>query len=722
MTNNAIGKSETSSSEWLEMLLFIARYYGLSFSPEDARLTSAWSEKEGLVLVRDIAQQLGLSMKIFKELSIKELNHWRLPILVQLLDGKLIIVESISHEDGLLVRYGGELDLITSISKEELILQFHHGIILRPDTRNADSRVDEYIKPYEEKWFNRIILKDLKSYRYIAYASFVANMMGLAGVLFSMQVYDRVVPAKSAPTLYVLFFGVVIAGCVDFIARTSRSHLIDVLGKRADMRLSDMVFGHSIRLRSSSRPRSTGTFISQLRDIDQIRELITSSTVSVLADLPFFFLFLLVFWNLVGYIVFVPLFAVAFMIGPGLLCQGKLQRLGNESMREASLRNSLLVETIQGLDDVKGLQAEQYFQRKWNHYNNATATANLQLKELTHRLQTWSQCVQALVFALVIFFGAPMVMDGDLTTGALIAASILGSRMMAPMSYLTQIITKWQQAKTALIALDQLMQKPTDYPQGTNKIHRPKINGNLKIKSSNFGYEKNSVLRVDRINVRAGERIAILGRNGAGKSTLLKSLVGEVELFSGRISWDDVPLQQLDPCDLRRDIALLTQDARLFHGSLRENLLLGSPLANDDEILFALALTGADRFIEKLPTGLDYIIHEGGIGLSGGQKQALLLSRTLLRNPRVLLLDEPTAALDEASERHFLERLEQYIEGRTLIVSTHRPAFLELVERIIVIDNGEVLIDKPREEALRVLSSYTRTKSADRGRRENHNV
>lgn len=710
------GTAQDVSPPWLEMLLLVARHYNLNFSPEDARLTAAWQNSaHGDDQLYAIAKHLGLSVKVDDELQDGDLTQWRMPLLVQLVDGQLALIEEVRGGQ-LQVKLSGEHGLSTVLSREEMVEKCRRVILLRPTGNRADVRVDAYIKPYDKNWFKDVILLDLKSYRYVIFASLVVNLMGLAGIMFSMQTYDRVVPAASMPTLYVLFIGVLIAASFDFMIRNARSHVTDLLGKRADTRLSDKVFGHAIRLRNSARPRSTGTFISQVRELEQIRELITSSTITALADLPFFLLFLVVFWMLVGPLGLIPLFALVLMIGPGLLCQGKLGRLANEALRESSLRNALLVETIQGLDDVKALQAEQKFQLSWNHYNSTTASANLRLKALTHRLQYWSQSVQTLVFALVIFFGAPMVMAGELTTGSLVAASILGSRMMAPMAMLTQVIIRWQQAKTALSGLDKLMQLPTDHPEHAHKVHRQHLYGDYQLSQAKFAYGEDSpVLRVDQLSISAGERVAVLGRNGAGKSTLLQALVGGVDVHGGAISLDGVRLNHLDPADLRRDVALLTQDARLFHGTIRENLQLGAPLAADQEMLAALALTGANVFVGTLPTGLDHLIMEGGIGLSGGQKQALLLARLLLRQPNVLLLDEPTSSLDEGTEQLFLEHLDTWAQGKTLLIATHRPALLALVNRIIVVDQGRIVLDEPKDLAISLLSGARtdRTSGAD---------
>ncbi|MDU7559662.1 MAG: ABC transporter transmembrane domain-containing protein, partial [Pseudomonas sp.] len=334
----------------------------------------------------------------------------------------------------------------------------------------------------------------------------------------------------------------------------------------------------------SVRPKSTGSFISQIKELEQVRDLITSSTATALADLPFFLLFLVIFWFIAGPLVAIPILAVVLMVVPGLMSQKKLARMANESMRESSLRSAMLVETIQGLDDIKSLQAEQRFQQQWNHYNASCADANLRLRMLTNSLVSWSNTVQGSVFAVVVVFGAPMVMASDMTTGSLVAASILSSRMMAPMAQLTHVLTRWQQAKVALQSLNQIMQLPVDHADGSKRVHLPVVRGDYALNQAAFQYSSDSpapALTVEDLKIQPGERIAVLGRNGAGKSTLLQALAGMLDLKEGSISLDGVALGHIDPADVRRDVGLLTQNSRLFHGTLRDNLILGAPHATD---------------------------------------------------------------------------------------------------------------------------------------------
>lgn len=686
---------------WLEAVLTIARHYRLDVSPESIRIASLQPDGRLEDVVRHMARQAGLSVK-FAGFDRRSLSRWRAPLVVQLRDGQVGVVESVGEDGELGIVFSGDQGLQSRIDPATLAGEAIRTVVLRPTQVLSDVRTDDYVKPFDEHWFRRIVLRDLRPYTQVMIASLVANLLGMAGVLFSMQVYDRVIPAESLPTLYVLFGGVLLAVVFDFVMRIMRLRITDLLGKRADLRVSDLVFGHALRLRNSARPRSTGSFISQLRELEQIRDLITSSTATALADLPFFLLFLLVFYLIGGALVAIPLVALVAMVLPGVLAQRKLARLANESMREAALRNAMLVESIQGLDDIKALQAEQRFQQQWNHYNAASAESSLRLRTLTNSLVAWTQNVQSAVFAVVIVFGAPMVIAGDLTTGSLVAASILSSRMMAPMAQLTHVLTRWQQAKVALEGLNRIMQLPVDHPEGSQRVHLPAIRGDYQFKQASFRYSEEAPPALSGINlsIRPGEHIAILGRNGAGKSTLLQALAGAMDLSTGETTLDGIALPHLDPADLRRDVGLLAQHARLFHGTLRDNITLGAGQASDQEILAALSHTGALDFVRQLPKGMDHVILEGGQGLSGGQRQSLLLSRLLLRQPQVLLLDEPTASLDDITERRLLEQLATWCQGRTLIVATHRASLLQLVERIIVVDSGRIVIDDHRDAAL----------------------
>ncbi len=695
-----------NADAWLEALERVAKHYRIPVSLQATKLAAvADINTDAKAKIRAMARHMGLGVRLVTPAEIS-LSTWHLPFILILRDSQLAVVHTLSSDGQASVWLTGEEGLEQPFRLEDLLAETEIVVLARPSKTIPDARVDAYIKPYEDNWLRGILFSDMGSYGHVLIASLIANTLGLAGILFSMQVYDRVVPAQSFNTLYVLFSGVLLALLFDFLMRRARMGIIDVLGKQTDLQMSDVVFGHALRVRNRARPTSTGSFIAQLRDVEQVRELLTSTTVAALADLPFFFLFLLIYWFLAGHLIFIPLGALALLIIPGLFLQRRLRRHANQAMREASLRNAMLVETVQGIEDIKGLQAEDRFQQQWNHFNAVTGEAQLRLRALTNSLSVWTQNVQTGVYAVTVFVGAPMIIAGDMTTGALVGASILGSRMLAPMAQFSQILGRLQHARIAKKGLDQLMQMPVDHPDNETRIHCPKIGGSYHLKDALFRYgDQNStpVLLVKELKVVEGECIALLGRNGAGKSTLLLALSGLLDASEGEVLLDNLSLPQIDPADVRRDIALLTQNSRLFFGTLRENITMGAPDASDAEIQRVLAMVGADGFVRKLPKGLEHLVQEGGGGLSGGQKQAILLARLLIRDPSVVLLDEPTSTMDESTERHFIEQFAKWSVGRTVVIATHRMRVLELVQRLIVIENGQVALDDGKERGLQTL-------------------
>ncbi len=688
---------------WLQAVLTIARHYRIEPSEERIRLQLDWNPNQTVDDVLNVmTRQIGLSIRkaAFSEDLV---NPWRLPVLVEFNGGQVAVIDTVDSEGNSNVQFSGDQGLAQTLTLEQLKEHARYVYILRPEKSVPDARVDEYIKPFEKNWFWSIVLKDWKRYMDIMFASLLANILALATIVFSMNVYDRVIPAQSIPTLWVLASGVLIAAIFEFVLRVSRIYLSDIIGKRADLRISDRVFGHAIRIKNKERPKSTGTFISQIRELEGVRELVTSTTVTAIADLPFFFLFLGIFWLIGGNLFWVMLVIVPLMILPGILAQKPLAKLAQEGMRESAIRNAMLVEAVQGIEDVKLLRAEARFQNQWNHMNEVSADVAMRQRKIVGLMTAWTQKLQGLAFAIVVLVGAFAVMDGEMTVGSLVACSILSSRMLAPISQLAGVLGRLQQAKVAKKGLDELMSKPVDQPDHTSLIHRPAIQGHYELAGVTFKYgpdDPKPTLVIPKLEIKPGEKIAILGRNGAGKSTLLQLLSGMQEPVQGKVKLDGVELNLIDPSDVRRDMGLLNQGAQLFYGTVRENLTLGAPLATDDDILQALKITGAINFVQEKKEGLDHVILEGGVGFSGGQRQALLLSRLLIRQPNILLLDEPTAAIDDVSEKQLIDHLKGWLTNRTMVVATHRRAVLQLVDRIIVVNDGKIVMDGPRDQIL----------------------
>ena len=688
---------------WLQAVLMIAKHYRIEPSEERVRLQLDWNQNQNLdEILLLMCRQVGLHLRKVK-FSDDVVNPWRLPVIVELNDGQVGVIDKADTEGNVSVQLSGDQGLSQKFAVGALKHIVKGVYILRPEKSVPDARIDEYIKPYEASWFWSIVLQDWKRYIDIMFASLMANILALATIIFSMQVYDRVVPSQSIPTLWVLAGGVFIAAIFEFVVRVSRVYLSDIIGKRADLRVSDRVFGHALRIKNSERSKSTGTFISQIRELEGVRDLVTSTTMGAIADLPFFFLFLVIFAIIGGNLFWVMLIVVPLMILPGILVQTKLAQLAQEGMRESSIRNAILVEAVQGIEDIKLLRAESRFQNQWNHMNEVSADISMQQRKIVGVLTAWTQKIQGLTYAAVILVGCFAVMDGEMTTGALVACSILSSRMLAPISQITGILGRLQQAKVAKKSLDELMQKPVDQADQAHLVHKEVLNGEYELKNVMFQYTEEDPrpsLAIRQLKIKAGEKIAILGRNGAGKSTLLQILSAMQFPTNGSVHLDGLDISLIDPADVRRDMGLLNQNAHLFYGTIRENLTLGAPLARDEDILKALKVTGALSFVQEKKEGLDHLVLEGGVGFSGGQRQALLLARLLIRQPNILLLDEPTAAIDDVAEKQLIDHLKGWLSHRTLVVATHRRAVLELVDRIIVMNDGKVVMDGPREQVL----------------------
>lgn len=693
---------------WMAALAETARHYHLSVPRETLRQYSdVGGDTADDAAIVAIARRMGLTLDYkAPDAQLPEFNT--LPLIVELDDGSVMLISSIGSDgEALCLLPDAYLDggppQQNQLRMDTLAPHIRRFGVARPVRSAPDARVDAYIRPYEQNWLRRILTHDLRYYTNVLIASLLANLLAFGSVIFSMQVYDRVVPAQSYPTLYILFSGVMLALFFEFTLRRLRMTMIDVLGKRADLTMSDRVFGRALRIRSEARPKSTGTFISQLRDMEQVREMLTSTTVAAIADLPFFLLFLILFGFIAGWLVLVPLGALVLLVLPGLLMQRRLHAFASEGMRESSLRNAMLVEAIQRIDDVKMLQAEAKFEQQWNLTNETTAQVSLKLRQLTNILTVWTQTVQTGTFTVIILFGAPMVMKGDMTTGALVGASILGSRMLAPLAQLTQVFSRLQHAKVGIKSLNSIMELPVDAAAEEQRIAVPALRGSYKLRGAIYRYgdvQMPIALTVKSLNIKAGEKVALLGRNGAGKSTLLQGLSGLIMPVGGEALLDDLAMHQIDPADVRHGVGYVSQSSALFHGTIRDNLTIGAPRATDNEILAALAMVGADAFVRRLPNGLAYPLMEGGKGLSGGQVQALLLARMIIRQPRVVLLDEPTASMDEAAERQFIRQFRRWATDRTVVVATHRMRVLDMVDRVIFLQNGEIIVDDKKDVVL----------------------
>ncbi|HAT6802696.1 TPA: type I secretion system permease/ATPase [Citrobacter freundii] len=539
-----------------------------------------------------------------------------------------------------------------------------------------------------------------------AFAAVLANILTISTVFFTMNVYDRVVPTQAYATLWSLATGVSIAVLFEFIIRQIRAHLLDVAGKKADLILGGALFRQMLNMRMENRPQSSGSFANQFRDFETVRDFVTSATLATLSDLPFCLMFLGVIYMIGGPLAFVPMTTVPLIILVSLAIQWPLARVMNENMREIGQRQGLLIESIDGLETLKSIHGEGVMQRRWDNCSALAAESSKKSKRLSSFMTTFMTFIQQANTICMVVSGVYLIHDGQLTMGAMIGSIILTSRILGPFGQVVGLATRFQQARMAYQSLTRMMEMPAERDPSVTYLPSPSFKGDLTLKDVGFSYPQTSmmapppVLKNVSLNVRRGERVAILGSIGSGKSTLLKVIARLFQPVQGGVLIDGIDATQVDPADWRSAVGYVGQESRLFYGSLRDNLMLGNPSATTDELLHVVRMTGVDRVAAGHPLGFEMQVGEGGSLLSGGQRQLVSLARTLLLKPGVLLMDEPTSAMDSMTEARFIGQLKQAVTDETLILVTHRMSLLDLVDRLIVLDNGSVVADGPKDTVL----------------------
>jgi ATP-binding cassette, subfamily C, bacterial LapB len=567
-----------------------------------------------------------------------------------------------------------------------------------------------------DHWFWSVVKVHWRNYGHIALAAFLINVLVLATPLFTMSVYDRVIPNGAIPSLIALSVGMGLAIAFDFVLRMVRSRMIDVTGKTVDIVLAANIFEHVMAVKMEKRPSSVGIIANQLRDFDSVREFFTSGSVVSATDLIFAVLFIGVLFVIAGPLAWIPLLMLPIMITIGLTLQRPLDRAMKRLQAESAARHGVLVESLSGLETVRATGAEARMQTAWERSVAATARSGEDVHFWASMTLTSANTAQQITSLLLIVVGVFLILDGKLSVGALVAANMLAGRVLAPIAGIASVITRGTQTLSALKSIDRIMSLERERSPQRVYVARKIDEGRIAFENVTFSYPNAPGKALDKVSFKidAGERIGIIGRVGSGKTTIGRLLLGFYDAQEGRILIDGVDSRQYDPSDLRTGIGFAMQDTDLFFGKLRDNIALGKPEATDEEVLAAARLSGVESFIAGHPMGYDMPISEGGRSLSGGQKQAIGLARVLIRKPRVLFLDEPTAHFDVRSEAEFLERLKAIRGDRmTIIISTHRLSLLSMVDRLLLFDNGRLVADGPRDKVLAILQGKPAPSSAE---------
>ncbi|MCX7215592.1 MAG: type I secretion system permease/ATPase [Burkholderiales bacterium] len=557
------------------------------------------------------------------------------------------------------------------------------------------------------QWFIHAILKRRRVFMEAVVATFVISMLGLGASFYSLQVYDRVIPTQAHATLMALTVGVGIAVLFEFILKQVRSLMVDRGCRAIEESLSEVFFQRMLDIRMEARPRTVGSFAAQVRQFELVRNFMSSSTVFLLADLPFCFLFIAVIGIIGGWLAVIPLMLLPVVLTTSFWLNWRIGQLTRRQLQDTRHKNGLLVDVIDGIESIKAAGAEKKMLDRWRQLVASSSSLELDTRYLSTMASHLAQLLQQLSYVAIIGLGAWMVSAGQISMGSLIACSILSNRALSPITQIASWVTQWQHAKEALRGLDEMMRLPIDQPVIGSAIMPSSCSGVLRVEQVTFAFsDKLTALQPVTMTIHAGERIAIVGPIGSGKSTLIRLLSGLYRPLSGKVFLDGVDMALLARTFLREQIGYLPQDVRLLHGTLRDNLTLGIPPPNDSALLDAAEKTGLDRVIRTHPQGMELPIQEGGRGLSGGQRQLLGLTRLLLRQPALLLLDEPTAAMDAELEASVMQNMLSSLPASTTVVLvTHKASLLRLVDRVIVMDQGRVLMDGARSEILAKLTT-----------------
>jgi len=563
-------------------------------------------------------------------------------------------------------------------------------------------------------WFWGAMLAQRLVYRDILLAALLINLFALAFPMFSMNVYDRVVPNNAVETLWALSVGVVLVIGADLFMRLMRSHFVDQASARVDVQVSAALMEQVLGMRMEHRPESVGSFATSLRGFEQVRDFIASSTVTALIDLPFALLFVLALIWISPWLA-LPVVVVGLLIlGLGYVQQDRLHELSQTTYKASAMRHATLIESLTGIETIKTQGAQGAVQAKWERNNAFLALTNVKMRALSSAAMYGTGFLTQLVTVSIIIIGVYLIGQHELTMGALIAASMLASRALAPAGQIVGLLMQYQGARTALDNLNGVMDKPVEREPGRTFIERPQLRGEIEFRNVKFAYPNrtDSALEGLSFKIAAGERVALIGRVGSGKSTIQRLIVGLYQPSDGAVLIDGIDLRQLDPADVRRNVGYVSQEVTLFYGTLRENIALGLPFADDSAVVAAAEAAGMADLVNRHPRGFDMPVGERGESLSGGQRQSVGLARALLHNAPMLLLDEPTSAMDFSTEAQITQRISALAQHRTVVLVTHRTSMLAMVNRVIVIDGGKIVADGPRDRIMEALASGRVAKAA----------
>jgi ATP-binding cassette subfamily C protein LapB len=644
----------------------------------------------------------------------RDLHHMlelHLPIILLLAHGQSCILEAFSEDrTQVKVVYPGENPIDEWVDVEKLEEEYLGYAFLLKKELSREEEPTFVHKQHKKHWFWDTLKLSWPIYKDVLLASLLVNLFVLASPLFTMNVYDRVIPNNATETLFVFALGVITVYILDSFLKYFRTKMLEIAAKKSDVIMSSIIFEKVLDLKMAFHPKSVGSFASNIRDFDAIRSFLTNATMALVIDLPFAVIFLLVIYYIGGAIVFIPITMMALILLYALIIRKPLERSIESTHEAAARKNGILIETLQNIETIKTQGISGQVQWHWEESVGEIAQKSLYSRMLSASVPTITGLLVQLTTVFIVIYGVNLIKDLELTMGGLIGIVILASRTVAPMGQVAALLTNYSDAKSAYDVINTITSQPMERLQDQHFIERETFKGKIEFNHVTFSYPESEVPALNDVSftILPGEHVGIIGRIGSGKSTIEKLILKLYEPDDGSILIDDIDIAQIDPARLRNFIGYVSQDVSLFRGTVKENILHRAPTASDDKLLEVARLSGVDEFIKRHPLGFNMPIGERGQGLSGGQKQSIGIARALISEAPIMLLDEPTANLDQLSESRLMSHFGKAFEGKTLILVTQKLQLLSHVSRVIVMHEGKVYLDGPRDEVLKKLKGEAR--------------
>lgn len=710
----APGPAETDSL--LQALLWVCSHYGLQKTSAAFLAGLPSSEKVSIADGMKAMQLAGFAVKLTKR-SPSDLKKQLFPIVLLNKSGTASVLINRYKAIKPAPEIFEIIDPLNSsepkrLTREQLEDDYtgHCLLIKQLPRANAAGSDEEEDKDQGSRWLWKVVWRYRRYYYDSILAAILINVLSTLGGLFAIHVYDRVIPLKAYSTLWALVVGVTVAMLFEAAARHLRDYLMDLAARKSDLTLASTLFRQALGLRLEHTPPSSGAFAHQVRQFETVRDFGTSASLAIVTDLPFTLLFIFIIFSVAGKLALIPLILIPILLLVAVYIQYPLHILMMQTYRDQAQMVGVLIESIEGIETLRVTGASGIMTKRYEELNAATALSGMRYRILSNIVNTFFNLVQQSQTVVMLVWGTYLIHEGDITTGALVGTLMFAGRAMSPVGQFVQMATRYQSAKTALGGLNNLMALPVERDPTRSYLEKPTIDGSIEVSKLSFAYPAQGshkapiALKDVSLKINAGERVAFVGKIGSGKSTLLRMIASLYLPIEGQVKIDGIDIRQIDPADFRTHVGYVTQDLRLFRGTLRENIFLGRPSASIDAFMEVVALTGLDKIADAHPMGYDMPIGSMGLGLSGGQRQLVALARALITRPRILLMDEPTSAMDMQTEALFTKRLETIVKDRTVIVVTHRPSLLTVVDRIVVLDNQRIVADGPKEEILKMLS------------------